>query len=343
METAKPSAETPRFGERAITKNLFPLWERTTLHQTGEPRAEAPILWHWPDVQRLIEEAVDQTSTAVSERRVLLMGNPAFQKPHETRTTSTLQGAFQILMPGESARPHRHTPNALRFMLEDGGETYTVVDGKECRMERNDIVLTPAQTWHSHFHNGSERSVWFDALDASLVGYLDCGFFEPGSKLGNYPTTASDDAFAVPGLSPVLDDAISTAYSPRFRFPWKETLRALDAAPPLEDGTVRLRLTDPGGNGMAMWPMDSFVVRLSREPSRARRSTSSALCVVASGQGISKIGDHEIAWSERDVFTLPHWAWISHRATSDDAVIFTVTDRGYLDRLGFLRDEEAAN
>lgn len=341
MDVAKSSEGRPQFGERAVTKNLYPLWERTTLHQTGQPQPEEAAMWHWPDVQQLIEEAVAQTSTSVSERRVLLMGNPAFQKPHETRTTTTLQGAFQILMPGESARPHRHTPNALRFMLEDGGETYTVVDGKECRMERNDIVLTPAHTWHSHYHNGSDRSVWFDALDASLVGYLDCGFFEPGTKLGNYPMTVPDDAFTVPGLTPVLDDAVSTAYSPRFRFPWSDTLRALDASPPLEDGTVRLRLTHPGDNGMAMWPMDSFVLRLSRTRSRPRRSTASALCVVASGEGVSKIGDQEIRWGERDIFTLPHWAWVSHRATSDDAVIFMVTDRGYLDRLGFLRDEDA--
>lgn len=341
MVEPEQHAAAPRFEERTVSENLFPLWEQTTLHQTGQPRPEDACVWRWPEVQQLIDEAVVQTSTSVSERRVLLMGNPAYRQTHKLKTTNTLQGAFQILMPGESARPHRHTPNALRFMLEDGGETYTVVDGKDCRMERNDIVLTPAHTWHSHYHNGSSRSVWFDALDSGLVGYLDCGFFEPGSKLADFPNTVSDDAFTVPGLSPVLDEAISTAYSPRFRFAWSDTLRALDAAPSRDDGTTQLRLMNPGGSGMAMWPMDSFVMRLTSEPSRARRSTSSALCVVAAGQGRSTVGDREISWSERDIFTIPHWAWASHRATSDDAVIFVVTDRGYLDRLGFLRDEAA--
>jgi len=336
----QPETGAPGFEARTVTKNLFPLWEQTTLHQTGEPRPEPACLWHWPDVQQLIEEAVSQTSTAVSERRVLLMGNPAYRQTHRLKTTNTLQGAFQILMPGESARPHRHTPNALRFMLEDGGETYTVVDGKACRMERNDIVLTPAHTWHAHYHEGSARSVWFDALDSSLVSYLDCGFFEPGAKLTNYPTTVTDDAFTVPGLSPVLEDMIETRHSPRFRFPWQDTLRALDAAPVAGDGTTQLRLMNPSSGGMAMWPMDSFVMRLSREGTRPRRTTASALCVVATGQGQSTIGDDMISWEARDVFTVPHWAWASHRALSEDAVIFMVTDRGYLDRLGLLRDEQ---
>jgi gentisate 1,2-dioxygenase len=332
-------AGAPRFEERTAPNNLFPLWEHTT--QTGQPRPEEACIWRWSDVQRLFGEAADATSTSESERRVLLMGNPAFRQQQKLKTTQTLQGAYQVLMPGESARPHRHTPSALRFMLEDGGETYTVVDGKDCRMQRNDIVLTPANSWHSHYHNGSEPSVWFDALDSVLIGYLDCGFFEPSSKLWRFPDTASDDAFPVPGLCPVLDEGIATAYSPRFRFPWEETLRALDAAPQHPDGTATLRLMSPCGSGMAMWPMDSFVTRLSSEASRARRTTSSALCVVACGSGVSRIGDAEISWSERDVFTIPHWAWASHRATSDDAVIFMVTDRGYLDRLGFLRDEMA--
>lgn len=333
-------APSERFENRTAGMNLYPLWEQTTLHQTGEPRPEVPCHWQWEAVQHIIEGAVEATSTSHAERRVLLMGNSLFGgSPVKTRTTTTLQTAYQVLMPGESARPHRHTPNALRFMLEDGGETYTVVDGKECLMQRGDIVLTPGNTWHSHFHKGKARSVWFDALDSSLVGYLDAGFFEPGSKLGNYPETMPDSAFVSAGLSPVLPETIPSTYSPRFRYPWSETLAALAAAPVRDDGSAWLRLVNPAGGELAIPTMDCFIVGLSRSATRRQRSTCSAVCVVASGSGVTQLGDRELAWKERDIFTIPHWEWTSHRAISDDAVLFIVTDRGLLTKLGYLRDE----
>ncbi|TWB87826.1 gentisate 1,2-dioxygenase [Bradyrhizobium macuxiense] len=329
-----------RFQTRTVGMNLYPLWELTTLHQTGQPSPEAPCLWRWEEVQNLIEGAVQATSTTHAERRVLLMANPVFAEGlGKTKTTTTLQAAYQVLMPGESARPHRHTPNALRFMLEDGGETYTVVDGKECLMQRGDIVLTPANTWHSHFHKGKGRSVWFDALDSGLVGYLDTGFFEPGTNLRNFPETMPDSAFVGTGLSPVLPEAIPAAYSPRFRYPWSDTLAALAVAPVRDDGSAWLRLVNPAGGEMAMQTMDCYVVRIARTATRRQRSTSSAVCVVASGSGMTRFGDNELTWKERDIFTIPHWQWVSHQATSDSAELFIVTDRGFLRKLGYLRDE----
>lgn len=244
-------------------------------------------------------------------------------------------------MPGESARPHRHTPNALRVMLEDGGDTYTVVDGKECLMQRGDIVLTPAQTWHSHFHRGTGPSIWFDALDSGLSALFDAAFFEPSSRLGDFPPTMSDSHFVSMGLSPVLPAGVAASYSPYFRFPWGDTLAALGAAPAQDDGSVWLRLVNPAGGQMAMAPMDSFAVKLSRTPTRARRTTASGMCVVLRGNGVSRVGDRDLNWAENDVFTLPHWSWITHRSVSDDAIIFVFTDRGALDALGFLKEELA--
>jgi gentisate 1,2-dioxygenase len=336
------SEEAPRFEDQTIGTHLYPLWEQVSLHQTGHPVAEPPCHWQWSDVHKLFDGAVRATSTSHAERRVLLMANPAYANgPQRTRTTKTLQGAYQILMPGESARPHRHTPNALRFMLEDGGETYTVVDGKECLMSRGDIVLTPGNTWHSHRHAGASRSVWFDALDAALPDYLDVSFFEPGSKLVEYPRTVADDAYVVPGLSPVPPPEVVSDYSPRFRFPWSDTLSALAAAPVLDDGSCKLRLVNPAGGALAMPPMDAYILRLTRCPTRGQRTTASAICVAASGSGITRLGERDLRWVENDVFVLPHWEWASHRAISDDAVLFVVTDRGHLERLGYLRDEFA--
>jgi gentisate 1,2-dioxygenase len=39
------------------------------------------------------------------------------------------------------------------------------------------------------------------------------------------------------------------------------------------------------------------------------------------------------------VFTVPHWTWASHKATSEDARLFYFTDREVLRRLNWLREE----
>ena len=92
---------------------------------------------------------------------------------------ATLSAAIQILLPGESARPHRHSMNALRFVLEGRGGV-TVVNGKECHMEFGDLILTPAWTWHEHIHRGNEPMIWLDALDVPLHLYLGTAEFQPG-------------------------------------------------------------------------------------------------------------------------------------------------------------------
>jgi gentisate 1,2-dioxygenase len=328
-------SETQQFNERASDKNLCPLWEQVTIHQTFEPRPEAAAAWHWEDCQTLIEGAVGETSTSNAERRVLLMGNPAIGRMQATRT---LSGGYQILMPGESARPHRHSGNALRFVLEDGGETYTVVDGKECLMQRGDIILTPANCWHGHVHRGSRRTVWFDSLDAQISAMFDVAFFEPGSALSGYPPSLPDESFVAVGLTPLAQPHLSSSHSPKFRYPWEESVAALAAAPLREDGSRLIRFTNPSG-GAAMPPMDLFLNGVPRQPTRAHRSTANAVFVAAQGSGVSIVGNNEIRWRENDVFTAPRWQWTEHRAESDDAILFQVTDRGALTALGLLKDE----
>lgn len=339
IPTREPSASG--FGKRAALSNLHPLWEVSTLHQTGEPQAEAPVHWSWNGLQPVISQAITETSTQNAERRVLLMGNPAFADRSSVPTvTPAMHAAFQILMPGESARAHKHTPNALRLVLEDGGETFTVVDGKACRMEQGDVILTPANTWHGHHHHGQARTVWLDVLDSQLSSYFDAGFFEPQRHDSHIPQTVTDTSFVEAGLTPVVPDGVARGYSPRFRFPWASTEAALAAAPRGEDGAARVRFTNPLGGPMAMPPLDCYMVHLGALPTRPHRTTAGAICAVVKGKGRTICNDIEVNWSERDVFTLPHWAWTSHQAETDDAVLFIVSDRGNLLNSGLLREEE---
>jgi gentisate 1,2-dioxygenase len=63
------------------------------------------------------------------------------------------------------------------------------------------------------------------------------------------------------------------------------------------------------------------------------------ICLVVSGSGRSTIGEHDFAWSQHDVFTIPHWTWASHHAIDGEADLFVVSDRAALERLDLLREE----
>ena len=89
---------------------------------------------------------------------------------------------------------------------------------------------------------------------------------------------------------------------------------------------------------MAMPPMELRLAQITRASTRPYRSTASTIVVVAQGQGVSTIGESEITWSQNDVFTVPQWVWSSHRAESDDAILFQVSDAGALEALGFLKE-----
>ena len=97
--------------------NVTPLWE-TTAHRPADTTPKA-YLWKWRVLRPLIDSAIEVTTMDNAERRVLALTNP--DAIGGRNTTTNLNGCLQVLMPGKSARPHRHTPNALRFVLEGGG------------------------------------------------------------------------------------------------------------------------------------------------------------------------------------------------------------------------------
>ncbi len=182
--------------------NLAPLWENKLAHRPPPP-PEPAYLWSWEKIRPLIAAAIDVASPAAIERRVLQLIPPHRIEHEGQQTSSTLAANIQILLPGEKARPHRHTMNALRFVLEGSGAV-TVVDGKPCRMEEGDLVLTPAWTWHEHIHQGAGPIIWLDALDVPLHHYMGTGAFQPG-PVADMPETVADAAFAVANVVPDVD------------------------------------------------------------------------------------------------------------------------------------------
>lgn len=314
------------------------LWERHGVN-AREPVSEAPRLWQWTAVEPLIDRAVQATSMDSAERRVLSFANPDLDNRRGARVTTNLNCGLQVLMPGESARPHRHSANALRFVLEGSGAR-TIVDGKDCPMHLHDLILTPGWAWHEHVHEGRDRVVWLDALDVPFHRYLDSNFFEPGPT-HDMPALPSDAAYGGGGVVPQpAPGARPLGYSPLFHYPWADVEAAFAAMAASGDGSRRVRYTNPATGGAAMGLLDCFAIALPKgKPTAPYRTTANAFCLVVEGEGASTIGETRIAWGRHDVFTCPHWNWISHMAASDDARLFMVTDHEILRRLDLLREE----
>src|ERR1700686_5292703 len=84
--------------------HVRPLWESQTAHKVraGGPRAHA---WRWRELGPLVAAAMKMPSMAAIERRVLTLVDPEAEG-NASGTTTNLTTALQILLPGESARPH---------------------------------------------------------------------------------------------------------------------------------------------------------------------------------------------------------------------------------------------
>ncbi len=322
---------------RAATKaaNVVPLWE---VEDTTDRPLEPPHVWRWETLEPLLETAIEATSMADAERRVLVLDSPALAGAgHGVGSGLTLGFNLQILMPGETARPHRHSMNALRFVMEGKGAT-TVVDGKPCAMEPGDMILTPGWTWHEHVHEGDGRMIWLDVLDVPFHRYLDTGVFEPGPA-HDLPELPPDEAFSATGLAPASGMA-DMPYSPMFRYPWEAAQAALAALPPAPDGSRRLFYTNPLTGGPTMATMECSILSLAAgRPARAYRTNSNSAFLVVDGEGRSEVGGTTVEWRRHDIVSLPHGHWISHAAEAGGAHLFEVSDREILRRLHILHDE----
>ena len=197
------------------TVDMGPGWNKRTPSLYPEPKKKFPAaIWHYEQAKAALDAAGRLINTELAERRNLILANAGAGSDYATSTT--LVSAYQMIMPGEHARSHRHTPNALRLIVDAEPGTYTVVDGVRLEMMPGDVLLTPNWCWHGHGNDSKANGYWIDFLDVPLVHLLEPMFFE-----------RNPDEYA-PGKPPAKPSPM--------HFPWEETKKRLAAAQPDPSG-----------------------------------------------------------------------------------------------------------
>src|SRR5438067_1697853 len=291
--TTRDAALPATYSQALESLALGPLW--TALHQLlpGERTTRAvPHAWSWHAIRPLLHEAARLVPIAQAERRVLVLENPGLKSTYAI--TATLYAGLQIILPGEAAPSHHHTPAALRFVVEGRG-AYTTVDGVKCAMEPGDLIITPPMRWHDHGHEGREPMVWLDGLDIPLVRSFDASWASP-MRPARPPATATDssqDELAGAGLVPRQSRYEETGY-PQVRWPWNTVRGALAAmaatAPPAQPLILRYVNPRTGAPPLATMGAEAQWLR-PRERTRTERRTTSAVFHAIEGRGESRIGE----------------------------------------------------
>jgi gentisate 1,2-dioxygenase len=324
--------------------DLQPLWTITEQLLTPTPRPRSvPWLWSAAVMKPLARRAIELVPIERGgERRVLSLRNPGLDgRPY---AVGTLWGALQCLGPRESAPAHRHSPGAIRFVLEGEG-VWTTVDGDACDMVPGDLVLTPSMAWHDHVNSGDGEMFWFDGLDLPLVAALDSVFFEPYPGPGlNQPAPAEHNASEAryAGDTRFVDGAVTGPLSPRHSklliYRWADTLNRLDRlAAASDEPLVSVEYADPETGASVLPTLSCAAVRVRGRSAPVRRA-GSAVHVVFAGHGSSVIEGQRFDWGPGDMFAVPSWAAAEH-AADEQAELFVLSDAPVLRALGLYREE----
>jgi gentisate 1,2-dioxygenase len=337
-----PVKTEDKFHQLIHQNHMWGLWEIAS-QMTPHPRPEAVAhQWKWS----LLKEVVKQSSTAVpvgDERRAMQLFNPGLNG--QWATTNTLIAAVQVLLPGEVARAHRHSPAAIRFIIEGRG-AYTAVEGEKVIMQPGDFVLTPAWQWHDHGNETNETVVWMDGLDVPLTKALNAMFFEMHQDLKashGKPVNGSKALYGHGRLTPTWTKE-RPLFSPLMLYSWDQTAEALhdlrshDGSP--YDGII-LEYTHAQTGGPVLPTMSCRVQMIRKgEKTKAKRVTGSSVFHVVQGRGRSVINGQPFDWEKGDIIALPSWAQHDFaNAGNEDAILFSISDRPVLEALGFYRED----
>ena len=286
-------------------------WAKPTPSLYPEPKKKfIPAHWRYKDAKAALHTAGRLVSTEHAERRNLIMANPI--PGNDYASVSTLVGAYQMVKAGEVARSHRHSPNAMRVILQGDEKAYTVVDGQAIPMLDGDVLLTPNGCYHGHDNQSEQDAYWIDFLDVPLVQFLGPMFFQIHPQQIEVTTAVNPNS----EMRFAFQDFVPKLLNQKEQYPG---VKLMELGPP--------RLST----------FDRFVISLSTQQAwTCEKTTSNHMFVVLSGTGTTQVEDQSFNWQRGDMLAIPSWYVHTHHA-KEDAILLRVSDLPLMKMLNWER------
>ncbi len=324
--------------------NLVPLWPslRALLPPKVPTRQTQPVHWPYAKVRPLLLRAGELTPIEKAERRVLVLANPGHTL-EKMQASAAIYLGLQLLLPGEWAPSHRHTPNAVRMIVEGEG-AWTTVDGEKCPMARGDVILTPTGLWHEHGHDGNQPVVWLDVLDLPLVYFLEASYHVGGDRQAVKPGHG-ERAYAGAGVVPSPVFSRSNKRYPMLRYPWAETRAALLSLaadqPDLEAVQVTYVNPETGEDAENILGLHALMLRPGQTLSLPARSPASVYHVVEGGAEV-RVQNRCFALAEADTCCAPGYepVTIANRHADAPSFVFIADESPLHRKLGLYEVRE---
>ena len=318
--------------------NLVPLWPslRAVLPAGVPTRKTQATHWSYQALRPLLLQAGQLTPIEKAERRVLVLANPGHGLD-KMQASAAIYLGMQLLLPGEWAPSHRHTPNAVRMVVEGEG-AWTNVDGEKCSMRRGDLILTPTGMWHEHGHDGQDPVVWLDVLDLPLVFYAEASYHVNGQRQAEH-AGRSDRAYLHGGMvpTPVFDRA-GRAY-PMLRFPWVQARSALEALadnqPDLKAVQISYVNPETGSDVQNILGFYALMLRPGQKLQLPARSPASVVHLI-DGSAMVRVESQVFSLDEADTCCVPGYTPTSleNCSASEPAFLFIADEAPLHRKLG---------
>ncbi|HRP94734.1 MAG TPA: cupin domain-containing protein [Rhodocyclaceae bacterium] len=326
------------YREALTARNLVPLWPslRAVLPPGKPARRTEPVHWPFEDLRPLLMQAGELTPIEKAERRVLVLANPG-HGIEKMQASASIYLGMQLLLPGEWAPAHRHTPNAVRMIVEGEG-AYTTVDGEKCPMRRGDLILTPTGLWHEHGHDGSDPVVWLDVLDLPLVYYMEASYVTEG-KAQTVTAEATERGYLHGGVVPSPVFARADRRYPMLRYPWAEVRAALVALaasrPELDAVQVAYVNPETGSDCQAILGFSALMLRPGETLRLPARSPAMVFHQIEGGSEVGVAGS-VFTLAEADTCCAPGYepVTLKNRSTDTPAFVFIADETPLHKKLG---------
>lgn len=222
--------------------------------------------------------------------------------------TRMIDARVMELDPGRRTSTHRHTHDAVVFVLQGRGTT--VIDGRSMEWEPWDVLHTPAWSWHSH--TAAEPARLLAITDAPLLRALHLERIEDMGMTNHRFDRILAGAPEAQG-SVYEEDLRVSEWAEEERSGSRKITRWRDVTLRLSPKGTRTALLvdrslgfDTSGISLAL-----FEIPPGKAQSR-HRHPGEAILYIVSGRGYSIIEDQRYDWVAGDAVLVHQYAWHQH-------------------------------